>query len=198
MSDGMLDEADAEWLSPRQFLADLVGLLRQVSPTPANAAADYSRASVKGRALDASPRIHVQPGTRDQVVRGLTEYVAEPGMLGTDFADLELAFSQTGRALATVGTVARSCSPVLDAARSALAASLLDGGIRGAHVVVVCVSECKGSKLREIQDAVLLVEAAAGGPEELFAGAVAHSTDCACGACNVVLLATGLPPRAGA
>lgn len=107
-----------------------------------------------------------------QAVQGISDLIINHGMINVDFADVKTIMSYTGRALMGTG-YAKGEHRALNAAQYAINSPLLDDiTIDGAKGILLSFTAGPDIKLREINEAASLVQAAAHEDVEIIFGVV--------------------------
>lgn len=105
-------------------------------------------------------------------VRAISELITIPGLINLDFADVRTIMAARGRALMGIG-IAEGEGRAKRAAQEAIICPLLEQtNIHGATGVVVNVKGGSDITMREIQDAVEIVQKSAHGEANIIFGAV--------------------------
>ncbi|MCA9582774.1 MAG: cell division protein FtsZ [Myxococcales bacterium] len=107
-----------------------------------------------------------------QAVRGISDLIVNAGMINVDFADVRSIMSSTGRALMGTG-YARGENRALEAASMAINSPLLDDvNVEGATGILINFTAGPDIRLREINDAALMVQKAADPDANIIFGVV--------------------------
>jgi cell division protein FtsZ len=96
-----------------------------------------------------------------QAVQGIAEIITTPGVINRDFSDIKAIMLGAGMAMMGAGT-GKGESALLDAAKQAIRASMLDdGGVRGARGILINITGSSKLSLHEVNDACALIREAA-------------------------------------
>ena len=106
-----------------------------------------------------------------QGVQGISDLIAVPGLVNLDFADVKTVMQKSGTAIIGIGCNAGE-NRAIEAARQAVANSLLEATIEGATNAIVNVTGGSNLTLFEIEDAVETVRAAANNDVNIIFGAI--------------------------
>ncbi len=97
-----------------------------------------------------------------QAVRGIGDIIMTPGLINRDFADIRAIMAGMGHAILSTAT-ASGPKAVVEAARKAIDCPLLDdGGVRGARGLLINITGPGTLKMRDINEACMLVSEATG------------------------------------
>ena len=114
-------------------------------------------------------------GLADQVLRqgvqGITEIVAEPGLINVDFADVKAVMSDGGAAFMAIGEGSGKRAAV-DAARAALDNPLFDAPLEGASGLVLNVKGGRDLTLSQVDEIAGMVREASGSDADVVLGVV--------------------------
>ena len=104
--------------------------------------------------------------------RGISEVITVPGFINVDFADVRTVMREMGDALMGSG-VAAGENRAIEAAQAAISSPLLEGvSITGAQGVLVNVTGGISMSLVEVEEAVSVIQEAAGDEANVIMGAV--------------------------
>jgi cell division protein FtsZ len=106
-----------------------------------------------------------------QGVQGITDLIATPGLINTDFADVRMIMKDAGPALMGIGFSSGE-GRASNAARAAMANPLLEASIEGARRVLLNVSGPSDLGLFEVNEAAELVWQSAHPDANIIFGAV--------------------------
>ena len=107
-----------------------------------------------------------------QATRGISDLIVNAGMINVDFADVKTIMSCTGRALMGTG-YARGENRAVEAAKSAVNSPLLDDvSVEGATGILINFTAGPDLKLKEINEAASLIQAAAHEDANIIFGVV--------------------------
>ena len=129
-----------------------------------------------------------------QGVQGISDLISVPGLINLDFADVKTVMEKSGTAIIGIGCNAGE-NRAIEAARQAVANSLLEATIEGATNAIVNVTGGKNLTLFEIEDAVETVREAANSDINIIFGAIKNEnlTD----EVIVTVIATGFDEETG-
>ena len=130
-----------------------------------------------------------------QGVSGISDLIAEPGLINVDFADVKTIMSERGAALMGVG-IASGENRAAEAAQKAIRSPLLDTPIDGATGVLIHVAGGENLSLFEVNEAARIVQDAADPEVQFIFGAVIKSE--LREELVVTVIATGFEHRASA
>jgi cell division protein FtsZ len=107
-----------------------------------------------------------------QGVQGISDIITIPGIINRDFADVKTTMAGMGHAV--MGTAVRSGpNRAVEAAQAAMASPLLEAGaMDGAQGILINITGSSSLKLNEVNDASLLIQAAAHEDANIIFGAV--------------------------
>lgn len=106
-----------------------------------------------------------------QGIQGISEVITTPGLINLDFADVRSIMSEGGAALMAVG-MASGEGRARAAAEQAVTSTLLDVTIDGAHGILFNVTGGPDLALHEVNEAAMLIRAAAHPDCNVIFGAV--------------------------
>lgn len=106
-----------------------------------------------------------------QGVSGISDLIAEPGLINVDFADVKAIMSERGAALMGIG-IASGDNRATEAAQKAIRSPLLDTPIDGATGVLIHVAGGENLSLFEVNEAARIVQDAADPEVNFIFGAV--------------------------
>ncbi len=109
-----------------------------------------------------------------QGVSGISDLIAEPGLINVDFADVKAIMSERGAALMGIG-IATGDQRASEAAQKAIRSPLLDTPIDGATGVLIHVAGGENLSLFEVNEAARIVQDAADDEVNFIFGAVIKS-----------------------
>ena len=127
-----------------------------------------------------------------QGVQGILDIITIPGLINLDFADLRAVMKDAGPALMGVGR-ARGVNRAVDAARQAVASSLLEETIDGARGILFVVSGSKNLRLDEVTRAAETIRASADPDANVIFGATLDSK--LKDQVRITVVATGFDPK---
>lgn len=104
-------------------------------------------------------------------VQSISDLIAVTGIINLDFADVKTVMQKSGTAIIGIGCNAGE-NRAIEAARQAVANSLLEATIEGATQAIVNVTGGSNLTLFEIEDAVETVRAAANNDVNIIFGAI--------------------------
>ena len=127
-------------------------------------------------------------------VQSISDLIAVTGVINLDFADVKTVMEKSGTAIIGIGCNAGE-NRAIEAARQAVANSLLEATIEGATNAIVNVTGGKNLTLFEIEDAVETVREAANSDINIIFGAIKNEnlTD----EVIVTVIATGFDEQTG-
>ena len=127
-------------------------------------------------------------------VQSISDLIAVTGVINLDFADVKTVMEKSGTAIIGIGCNAGE-NRAIEAARQAVANSLLEATIEGATNAIVNVTGGKNLTLFEIEDAVETVREAANSDINIIFGAIKNEnlTD----EVIVTVIATGFDEETG-
>ncbi len=97
-----------------------------------------------------------------QAVRGIADIIMTPGLINRDFADVRAIMAGMGHAILSSAT-ASGPKAAVEAARKAITCPLLDeGGVAGARGLLINISGSKTLRIRDINEACMVVAEATG------------------------------------
>ena len=107
-----------------------------------------------------------------QGVQGISDIITIPGIINRDFADVKTTMAGMGHAV--MGTAVRSGeNRAIEAAQAAMASPLLEAGaIDGARGILINITGSSSLKLSEVNQASMLIQAAAHEDANIIFGAV--------------------------
>jgi cell division protein FtsZ len=127
-------------------------------------------------------------------VRGVTDLITVPGMINTDFADVNSILRGAGTAIVGMGTSTGEARAV-NAARAAITSQLLEADIHGARGILINIVGSSDITLGEVNDAATIVQGVAHPDANIIFGSV---IDEGMGdAVKVTVIAAGFEGRAG-
>lgn len=104
--------------------------------------------------------------------RGMADIISGHGLINVDFADACTVMRNTGDAVMGTG-IARGENRAFEAAKKAISSPLLENtAIEGAQGVLVNITATSAITMTEVQDAVAIIEKAAGNDTNLIFGVV--------------------------
>ncbi|QBI18129.1 cell division protein FtsZ [Egibacter rhizosphaerae] len=106
-----------------------------------------------------------------QGVAGITDLITTPGLINTDFADVNTIMRDAGSALMGIGR-ARGEDRAVEAARMAVSSPLLEASIEGAHGVLLTISGGSDLGLHEVNSAAEIISHAADPEANIIFGTV--------------------------
>ena len=104
-------------------------------------------------------------------VRGVTDLITVPGLINTDFADVNTILRNAGTAIMGVGTSTGEGRAV-NAARAAITSPLLEASIDGARGILMNIVGGPGVTLSEITDAANIIHSVAHPDANIIFGSV--------------------------
>jgi cell division protein FtsZ len=104
-------------------------------------------------------------------VRGVTDLITVPGLINTDFADVNTILRNAGTAIMGVGTSTGEGQAV-NAARAAITSPLLEASIDGARGILMNIVGGPGVTLSEITDAANIIHSVAHPDANIIFGSV--------------------------
>ncbi len=104
-------------------------------------------------------------------VRGVTELITEPGLINTDFADVNTILRNAGTAIMGVGASTGEGRAV-NAARAAITSPLLEASIDGARGILINIVGSKNLTLTEASEAADIVHSVAHQDANIIFGVV--------------------------
>jgi len=108
----------------------------------------------------------------NNATRGISELITVPGLINVDFADVKTIMREMGDALMGSG-IATGENRATEAAHAAISSPLLEGvSIHGAQGVLVNVTGGPSMSLVEVNEAVSVIQEAAGDDANVIMGAV--------------------------
>ena len=107
-----------------------------------------------------------------QGVQGISDIITIPGIINRDFADVKNTMAGMGQAV--MGTAVRSgANRAVEAAQAAMASPFLEtGSMDGARGILINITGSSSLKLSEVNDASLLIQAAAHEDANIIFGTV--------------------------
>ena len=107
-----------------------------------------------------------------QGVQGISDIITIPGIINRDFADVKNTMAGMGQAV--MGTATRSgVNRAVEAAQAAIASPFLEAvAMNGEHGILINITGSSSLKLSEVNDASLLIQAAAHEDANIIFGAV--------------------------
>ncbi len=130
-------------------------------------------------------------------VQGISELIQYNGYINVDFADARTVMADKGLALMGTG-IGTGENRALIAMREAISSPLLeDATIEGATGMLINITAPRDIKLREINDAISLVQEAADPDAEIIFGSLVDE-DPEASAVKITIIATGFKPREAA
>jgi cell division protein FtsZ len=123
-----------------------------------------------------------------QGIQGISELITVPGLINLDFADVRSIMSEGGAALMAIGR-AEGENKASEAAEKAIASSLLDVTIDGAHGILFNVTGGPDLTLHDVNEAAEIIRQTADPEANIIFGAVIDEsmTD----QLNITVIATG-------
>jgi cell division protein FtsZ len=103
-------------------------------------------------------------------VRGVTDLITVPGLINTDFADVNTILRNAGTAIMGVGTSTGEGRAV-NAARAAITSPLLEASIDGARGILMNIVAGPGVTMSEINDAANIIHSVAHPDANIIFGA---------------------------
>jgi len=123
-----------------------------------------------------------------KAVKGISELIIKPGIINLDFADIKTVVRYRGDAIMGIGTGVGE-NKAIDAAQEAISCPLLeDVSIEGAKGVIVNVTGGDDLSLLEANEAVSVIQKAAGKDADVYFGLVKGETN----RVNITVFATGI------
>ena len=110
-----------------------------------------------------------------QGVQGISDLITTPGLINTDFADVKMILTNTGRALMGVGSASGEGRAV-NAARSAISSPLLEASIEGARGILMTITGPSDVGLFEVNEAAEIISQAAHPDANIIFGTVIDDT----------------------
>lgn len=104
-------------------------------------------------------------------VRGVTDLITVPGLINTDFADVNTVMRNAGTAIMGVGTSTGEGRAV-NAARAAITSPLLEASIDGARGILMNIVGGPGVTLQEVTDAAEIIHSVAHPDANIIFGSV--------------------------
>ncbi len=104
-------------------------------------------------------------------VRGVTDIITVPGLINTDFADVNTVMRNAGTAIMGVGTSTGEGRAV-NAARAAITSPLLEASIEGARGILMNIVGGNSLTLNEVTDAMSIIHDVAHADANIIFGAV--------------------------
>jgi cell division protein FtsZ len=104
-------------------------------------------------------------------VRGVTDLITVPGLINTDFADVNTIMRNAGTAIMGVG-MSTGEGRAVNAARAAITSPLLEASIEGARGILINIVGAQGITLSEITDAANIVHDVAHPDANIIFGSV--------------------------
>jgi cell division protein FtsZ len=126
------------------------------------------RANAAPRRLDA---FKIADDVLLSAVRGVTDLITVPGLINTDFADVNTILRNAGTAIMGVGTSTGEGRAV-NAARAAITSPLLEASIDGARGILMNIVGGPGVTLSEITDAANIIHSVAHPDANIIFGSV--------------------------
>jgi cell division protein FtsZ len=127
-------------------------------------------------------------------VRGVTDLITVPGLINTDFADVNTVLRGAGTAIMGVGTSTGEGRSV-NAARAAITSPLLEASIDGARGILINIVGSSNITLAEVTDAANIVHSVAHPDANIIFGSVID--DAMGDSVRVTVIAAGFDARAG-
>ena len=124
-----------------------------------------------------------------QAIQGISDLILVPGLINLDFADVKTIMSGMGLAMMGTGVMSGE-NRTIEAAKAAISSPLLEGAsVQGARGVIINVTGGHDMSLMEVNEASLLIQAAAHEDANIIFGAVVDpNLD---GRVKVTVIATG-------
>ena len=122
-----------------------------------------------------------------QAIQGISDTITVPGLVNLDFADVKSVLAQTGPALIGIGRAAGD-TRAMDAAKLAVASTLLDASLKNARGVL-CSITGNGYTMLEVNDAVQVIRQAVDPGAHIIFGATFDAA--LADTLQVTLIATG-------
>jgi len=104
-------------------------------------------------------------------VRGVTDLITVPGLINTDFADVNTIMRNAGTAIMGVG-MSTGEGRAINAARAAITSPLLEASIEGARGILINIVGGPGVTLSEITDAASIIHDVAHADANIIFGSV--------------------------
>ncbi len=124
-----------------------------------------------------------------QAIQGISDLILVPGLINLDFADVKTIMSGMGLAMMGTGMMSGE-NRTIEAAKAAISSPLLEGAsVEGARGVIINVTGGHDMSLMEVNEASLLIQAAAHEDANIIFGAVVDPT--LDGWVKVTVIATG-------
>jgi len=127
-------------------------------------------------------------------VQAIAEVITVPGLINLDFADVKTVMKDAGPAWMSIGTGSGQ-NRAIDAAKEALASSLLDVSIEGAKGVLFNIVGSDSLTLFEVNEAAAVIQQAVD-PEANIIFGVAHDSTME-KEVKITLIATGFVSKSG-
>ncbi|HIO21982.1 MAG TPA: cell division protein FtsZ [Nitrospirales bacterium] len=109
-----------------------------------------------------------------QAISGIADVITTPGLVNVDFADVRAVMSHMGRAVMGMGR-AVGAERAITAARNAISSPLLeDGGIAGAHGLLLNIRGGADLSLHEVIEAASIIQEEADQEANIIFGAVVN------------------------
>jgi len=124
-------------------------------------------------------------------VRGVTDLITVPGLINTDFADVNTIMRNAGTAIMGVGQSTGEGRAV-NAARAAITSPLLETSIDGARGILMNIVGSSGITLTEVTDAASIIHSVAHPDANIIFGSVID--DSIGDAVRVTVIAAGFSP----
>jgi len=128
-------------------------------------------------------------------VQAISEVITVPGMINLDFADVKSVMKDAGPAWMSIGT-GTGKNRAVDAAKEALASSLLDVAIDGSKGILFNVVGGSSLTLFEVNEAAEIIKQAVD-PEANIIFGVAHDPNMDSEELRITLIATGFASKTG-
>jgi len=123
-----------------------------------------------------------------KAVKGISELIIKPGIINLDFADVKTVVTYRGDAIMGIGTGTGE-NKAIDAAQEAISCPLLeDVSIEGAMGVIINVTGGDDLTLLEAEEAVSIIQRAAGENTDVYFGLVKGERN----KVNITVFATGI------
>lgn len=106
-----------------------------------------------------------------QGVKGISELITLPGLIGVDYADVKTIMMNAGSALMGVGE-ATGENRSIEAAKAAISSPLLETSIEGAKGVLFTVTAGKNISMHEVNDAAKIITEQVDSDARIIFGAV--------------------------
>ena len=111
-----------------------------------------------------------------QAIQGISDLILVPGLINLDFADVKTIMSGMGLAMMGTGVMSGE-NRTIEAAKAAISSPLLEGAsVQGARGVIINVTGGHDMSLMEVNEASLLIQAAAHEDANIIFGAVIDPT----------------------